>query len=154
YPLDRYRRFEVSGGIVHLSESYDQADLEQVANDYQNSVYGQQGFRNGTLVPLSVAFVTETTVFREFGPLSGNTMRLAYDVAPKIGPTLSYQTFDIDVRHYQRIGTTGVFAARLRGFKSIGSSPDFIYFGGNSEMRGYNYLGFVGQNAVFADAEL
>ena len=41
-----------------------------------------------------------------------------------------------------------------RGFKSIGSYPDFIYFGGNSEMRGYDYLQFVGQNAWFANAEL
>ena len=47
----------------------------------------RQLFRNGTLVPLGVAFVQETTVFREFGPLAGSTMRLAYDVAPKIGST-------------------------------------------------------------------
>ena len=43
---------------------------------------------------------------------------------------------------------------RIRGFKSTGSSPDFLYFGGNSEMRGYNYLEFVGQNVAFANAEL
>ena len=29
-----------------------------------------------------------------------------------------------------------------------------MYFGGNSEMRGYEYLQFVGQNAWFANAEL
>ena len=29
-----------------------------------------------------------------------------------------------------------------------------MYFGGNSEMRGYDYLPFVGQNVVFANAEL
>ncbi|MGC4085599.1 MAG: BamA/TamA family outer membrane protein [Vicinamibacterales bacterium] len=96
----------------------------------------------------------ETTVFREFGPLAGSTMRLAYDVAPKIGNTLSRQTFDADARYYQRLATTGVLALRFRGFKSIGAYPDFIYFGGNSEMRGYDYLSFVGQNAVFANAEL
>jgi outer membrane protein assembly factor BamA len=43
---------------------------------------------------------------------------------------------------------------RIRGFKSIGAYPDFLYFGGNSEMRGYDYLQFVGQNVVFANAEL
>jgi hypothetical protein len=41
-----------------------------------------------------VTFVQETTVFREFGPLAGNTMRLAYEVAPRIGNTLSHQTVD------------------------------------------------------------
>ena len=29
-----------------------------------------------------------------------------------------------------------------------------MYFGGNSELRGYDYLQFVGQNVVFANAEL
>jgi outer membrane protein assembly factor BamA len=29
-----------------------------------------------------------------------------------------------------------------------------MYFGGNSEMRGYDYLEFVGQNIVFGNAEL
>ena len=51
---------------------------------------------------------------------------------------------DLDVRHYTRIGSNGVFALRARGFKSWGDSPDFIYFGGNSELRGYNYLQFLG----------
>jgi outer membrane protein assembly factor BamA len=47
-----------------------------------------------------------------------------------------------------------VLALRLRGFKSTGEFPDYMYFGGNSEMRGYDYLEFIGQNVVFANAEL
>jgi hypothetical protein len=81
-------------------------------------------------------------------------MRLAYDIAPKFAGTLSRQTFEGDARHYTRIGTTGLFATRIRAFKSVGDFPDFIYFGGNSEMRGYDYLEFAGQNVVFANAEL
>ena len=96
----------------------------------------------------------ETTIFREFGPLSGSTMRLSYEVAPKIGSTLSRQTFDGDARKYFRLGGTGLLALRARGFKSWGDSPDFTYFGGNSEMRGYDYLSFIGQNAFFVNAEL
>ena len=96
----------------------------------------------------------ETTIFREFGPLSGSTMRLSYEVAPKIGGMLSRQTFDGDARKYFRLGATGLLALRARGFKSWGDSPDYTYFGGNSELRGYEYLSFVGQNAFFANAEL
>src|SRR5213082_3560478 len=81
-------------------------------------------------------------------------MRLAYDASPKIGSMLSRQTFDADVRHYLRLGGSGLLATRFRGFKSKGDFPDFLYFGGNSELRGYNYLEFAGQNTVFADAEL
>jgi outer membrane protein assembly factor BamA len=105
-------------------------------------------------MPLGAAFIQETTIFREFGPLAGSTMRLAYDVAPKIGPLLSRQTLDGDARHYLRLGSTGLLATRIRGFKSFGEFPDFQYFGGNSELRGYDYLQFAGQNIVFANAEL
>ncbi len=150
WPFDRYRRLELTAGAYHLSEEYDDQNLEA----YIQSLQGQTAFRNGTVVPFGAAFVQETTVFREFGPLAGNTIRFGYDVAPKIGNTLSSQTFDLDARYYQRLATSGVLALRLRGFKSIGDYPNYIYFGGNSEMRGYDYLSFVGQSVVFANAEL
>ena len=145
---------EISAGLVQQTEEYNDPTLQDLATQYQQAQFGRTVFSNGTLVPLGVAFVQETTVFREFGPLAGSTMRLAYDVSPKIGDTLSRQTFDGDARYYLRLGGTGVLATRIRGFKSIGDFPDFQYFGGNSEMRGYDYLSFVGQNVLFADAEL
>jgi hypothetical protein len=154
YPFSRYRRVELTGGIVQLDEQYNDPSLQQIAQQYQTTTYGQPVFSNGTLVPFGAAFIQETTVFREFGPLAGDTMRLGYTVAPKIGPTLSRQTFDLDLRKYMRIGGTGLLATRVRGFKSMGDFPDFLYFGGNSELRGYDYLQFAGQNTVFANAEL
>jgi hypothetical protein len=154
YPLDRYRRLELSGGVMQWNEEYNDPNLQQIAQEYQTNAYGQPVFSNGTLIPLSTAFVQETTVFREFGPLAGNTMRLAYEVAPKIGSTLSRQTVDVDVRHYLRLGGSGLLATRFRGFKSWGEDPNFLYFGGNSELRGYDYLEFAGQNTFFANAEL
>jgi hypothetical protein len=154
FPLDRYRRLEFSGGVMQLNEEYNDPAVEQAAQDYQQQLYGASVFRNGTLVPIGVSFVSETTVFREFGPLAGSTMRLAYDVAPKIGNTLSRQTFDLEARHYLRLGGSGLLATRIRGFKSTGDFPDFWYFGGNYDLRGYDYLEFAGQNAVVANAEL
>jgi WD40 repeat protein len=154
YPFSRYRRVELSGGFVNIDEAYNDQSLQAYSTSYQQQNFGQQIFRNGNLIPLGAAFIQETTVFREFGPLAGSTMRLAYDVAPKIGGTLSRQTLDGDVRHYLRIGGSGLLATRFRAFKSFGDFPDFLYFGGNSEMRGYDYLQFSGQNVVFANAEL
>src|SRR6185369_12056518 len=149
YPFSRYRRVELSAGLVNLNEEYNDPTLQQQSDAYQEALYGTTVLRNGTMVPLGAAFIQETTVFREFGPLAGSTMRLAYDVSPKIGSLLSRQTFDGDARHYLRLGGTGVLATRIRGFKSIGEFPDFQYFGGNSELRGYDYLEFAGQNLVF-----
>jgi outer membrane protein assembly factor BamA len=144
----------VSGGLIQLNEQYNDQNLQAYTDAYQQALYGTTVLRTGTLMPFGGAFIQETTVFREFGPLAGNTMRLAYDFAPKIGGMLSRQTFDGDVRHYLRLGGSGLLATRLRGFKSIGDFPDFQYFGGNSELRGYDYLQFAGQNVGFANAEL
>lgn len=154
YPLDPYRRVSVSAGLVHLNESFNDPALEAYSHNYQQQNFGRQIFNNGTLVPLSLSYTQETTVFREFGPLSGNTMQLTYEVAPPVAGSLSRQTFDADARYYMRIGASGLLALRARAFKSMGDDPDFLYFGGNSEMRGYDYLQFIGQNAVFGDAEL
>jgi len=154
YPFNRYRRVEVFGGFQRYEESYNDPLVQEAANDYQQQVYGRQLFNNGNMAPFGVAFVQETTIFREFGPLSGSTMRLSYEVAPKFAGMLSRQTFDGDARKYFRLGSTGLLAVRARGFKSMGDNPDFTYFGGNSELRGYEYLQFTGQNAFFANAEL
>jgi hypothetical protein len=154
WPLSRYRRLELTAGVANYNESFNDPVLDEYSEQYQQDNYGRQLFRSGTFVPLGINFIQETTVFREFGPVSGSTMRLSYELAPPIGNTLTRQTFDVDARYYQRLASTGVLALRARAFRSRGDSPDFMYFGGNSEMRGYEYLQFAGDTAAFFNAEL
>ena len=154
WPFDQYRRIELFGGLLHYREQYNNDFFETQANQFQQSTFGRQLFRNGMSVPLGINFIQETTIFREFGPLAGNTMRLTYEVAPKIGNTLSRQTAEADVRHYFRLRGSGLLALRGHGFKSWGAAPDFNFFGGNSEMRGNDYLEFIGQNTFYLNAEL
>ena len=154
YPFNRYRRVEFYGGFVNYQERFDNPDIEEFSQDYQEQQFGNVLFNNGNMMPMGLTFVQETTVFREFGPLAGSTMRLNYEGAPKIGGSLSRQTVDVDARKYFRLGGSGLLALRARGFHSWGQSPDFMYFGGNSEMRGYDYLSFVGQDAFFLNSEL
>jgi hypothetical protein len=155
YPFNRYRRVEFYGGFVQYNEQFDDPALEFEANQYQMETYGRTLFNNGNMMPLGATFIQETTVFREFGPLAGSTMRVNYEVAPNLGDsTLSRQTIDVDARKYFRLGGSGLLALRARGFKSWGENPGFYYFGGNSEMRGYDYLSFVGQDAFHLNAEL
>jgi outer membrane protein assembly factor BamA len=73
---------------------------------------------------------------------------------PKIGNSLSRQTVEGDLRHYIRLGANGVLAFRGRGLRSWGDNPDYLVFGGNSEMRGFEYLEFIGHKAFFANVEL
>ena len=103
--------------------------------------------RSGTYVPLGVNFVQETTVFREFGPLAGQHharcrtkwRRRSATRCRGRRPTSTRATTCGSAR-------PGLLALRARGFKSWGDAPDFMYFGGNSEMRGYEYLEFVGDH--------
>ena len=155
YPLNRYNRITLSAGFVNLSQEFNDPGLQAYSEQYQASLTGGQALtQNGNLMPLGVAFVRETTVFREFGPLAGSTMRAAFDVSPGFAGLLSRRTWDIDARHYLRIGSSGLLATRVHGFKSTGDFPDFQYFGGNGDLRGYDYLQFVGQNMFQANAEL
>ena len=154
YPMNRYARLQFSAGLVNYREQYNDPDVQFVSDEFQQENFGRNLFRDGTFAPLSVELIQETTVFREFGPLSGSTMSLGYSLAPKMGGLLSRQTVDLDARRYIRLGTSGLLALRARAFRSWGDYPDFLFFGGNSEMRGYSYLEFLGQNVFFGNAEL
>jgi hypothetical protein len=154
YPFSTYRRVEVSGGLVHYNEEYADPALQGFSQDYQQEQYGTQLFNSGMMLPLSVAFIQETTIFREYGPLSGSTMRLSFEVAPKVANSLSRTTLDGDVRYYKRLGANGVLALRAYGFRSSGDAPGYTFFGGNSEMRGYEYREFLGHKGFYSNAEL
>jgi hypothetical protein len=155
YPLDKFHRVELSAGFANIDQTFNDPSLQAYSDAYQQSLTGGQSLtRNGSMLPLSVALVRETTIFREYGPLAGSTARISYEYAPKVAGLLSRRTLDGDARHYLRLGTNGVFATRIRGFRSDGDFPGFMYFGGNGDLRGYDYLQFVGQNVVYANAEL
>ena len=155
WPFNRYRRAELFGGFMQYQEDFNDPSLAEASDQFQEDQFGRRLFRSGNFLPLGVNFIEETTVFREFGPLAGRTMRIGYEFAPKLGDsTLSRQTIDADVRYYLRMGSSGLLALRARGFRSWGDAPDFMYFGGNSEMHGYEYLEFIGDRAGYLNAEL
>ena len=117
---------------------------------------GQSVFlNNGTYVPFSVRLTEETTKFTSFGPLAGQTFSLGAEAAPPIGGTLSRYTLDADLRKYVRLGSSSTLLAfRLRGFYGRGDNPSIQYFGGNNELRGYNYLSFSGNQGFHGNVEL
>jgi hypothetical protein len=154
WPLDRYRRLELFGSAANYRQQFNDPVLDFLSQDYQEQQFGRRLLQNGWFLPVGVSFIQETTIFREFGPLSGNTMRIAFESSPSVGAALGRQTLDVDLRKYARIGASGLLALRARGFRSWGESPDFMYYGGNSEMRGYEYLEFLGSDAAFLNAEL
>jgi hypothetical protein len=155
YPFDVFRRVELGLGFLKVKEQYtDPAAQESVCASYA-TLNLPCFFNNGWQAPLSVRLVQETTRFAEFGPLSGSTFSLGFTYAPRIGSFLQRQTVDVDARKYFRLGpTSALLALRGRGFYSSGQNPDYFYFGGNMEMRGFQYGGFSGNEGFFANAEL
>jgi Tol biopolymer transport system component len=154
YPLDKFRRIELGAGFMRTNTSYNNPAVEEQV--CRNAVQlGVPCFiYNGYSAPISAYFVQETTRFAQFGPLTGSTVRLGVRVAPGIGGLLQRQTVDADLRKYLRLGSTSaLFAFRARGFYSTGDNPDYFYFGGNMELRGYPYYGFAGNQGFFANAE-
>ena len=153
WPFNRYRRVELFGSALNYSQQINNGELDLLSQEYQEDQFGQPVLQNGWAFPVGLTYVQETTIFREFGPLSGNTMRVSYEYSPPLG-SLSRQTIDIDLRKYIRLGSSGLLALRARGYNSWGEQQDFIYFGGNSELRGYEYLEFAGTTSAFMNAEL
>jgi len=137
-----------------VSEGLENSQAEEQAR-LQAQMLGLPYFlNNGSIAPISLNFVGETTRFREFGPLSGHTFSIGLQTAPPINGLLSRHTIDVDARKYFRLGQGTVFALRGRGFKSGGENPDIFYFGGNMELRGMPYRSLVGNEGFFANAEL
>jgi hypothetical protein len=154
YPLDKFRRLELQAGVLRVSEGFENPFAEEQAR-LQAQLLGLPYFlNNGSIAPISLNFVGETTRFREFGPLTGHTFSIGLQTAPGIGGLLSRHTVDVDARKYFRLGQGTVFAMRGRAFKSGGENPDIFYFGGNMELRGFPYRSMVGNEGFFANAEL
>jgi outer membrane protein assembly factor BamA len=155
YPLSKFRRIEVSAGVYRQSEGFENADVQDLL-EAEAAALGQPFILNsGTIIPLTVSFVSETTRFAEFGPLSGSTAQISAEMSPSVGGALGRQTFRGDARKYFRLGSTSsVFALRGHGFYSTGENPSIFYFGGNQELRGYPYLSLTGNQGFFANAEL
>ena len=155
YPLGTFRRMELGAGVMRVKEQFQNPQAEaQVCG--QAALLGVPCFiNNGWQAPISLGVVQETTRFAEFGPLSGSTFYLGAAVAPGFGSFLQRQTVNADLRKYLRLGSTSaLLALRGRGFYSTGDNPDYFYFGGNMELRGYPYYGFAGNQGFFANAEL
>ena len=150
YPLNRYARLELSAGSLQFSQEYNEPGLQELADEYQEQQYGRTLFNSGTFMPFGITYVQETTVFREYGPLAGNTVRVGYEYAPSAGSLLSRQTADVDARYYMRLGTNGVLALRARGFKSWGEFPATCISAATRRCAATTTCEFLGNKAFFA----
>jgi Tol biopolymer transport system component len=155
YPFNRYYRLELGGGIYRLTEQFYNNDVQRI---YENILRetGAEGFLSqGGYLPLSVAFVGETTRFREWGPLAGHTIRISFDEAvPVANSWISRTIEEVDARKYFRINNRSLVAARARLVNSTGSDPVFFSFGGGQDLRGFDFREVGGNRGGVANLEV
>ena len=68
YPLNRYARLEVSGGLMQYKQEYTDEGLQQLADLYQQQTYGQSLFADGAFMPLASARRTRMPVHKGTHP--------------------------------------------------------------------------------------
>ncbi|MSS72253.1 MAG: hypothetical protein EXS64_12295 [Candidatus Latescibacteria bacterium] len=137
-PFNKFNRFEISARLLNISR-------EIIDNRYQSpSVRG--GFFAGTTRGLSgeslptrrayttsLALVNDNTLAGYFGPVDGSRSRLSME---RSWQGLTYNTVELDTRHYFRVLKDYTFAFRLAGGASYGKNRQVFFLGGvNNEIN-------------------
>ncbi len=156
YPFSRQYRLE--GNLGFLSRRYDGypfwVDTEAgsgIANIATSNNFPTVG----------ATLVGDTTEYQSFGPISGRKVKLGLNYSPYIsgtklpGEDSSTLAFDttLDIRHYLKVTRRSLLAARLYGFRSTGSLPNVLAFGGIDTLRSLPVYGVFGNTAGFFNLE-
>lgn len=154
YPLNRYYRFELGAGVFDLSQRFLDNTTQNIYENFLQRNNVEDFLSNGGYIPLSFAFVAETTRFREFGPISGHTFRISVDYSPPVSDEWVSRTIvEADVRKYQRVTNRTLLAARVRGFRTTGDDPVIFSFGGGLDIRGFDFREIAGQKGGIGNLE-
>jgi outer membrane protein assembly factor BamA len=143
YPFDRYHRLDT--GIGFENRSYVLPFLD---------ASGNLPHLSDSFPIVSTSFSGDSTVFKQFGPVSGRRYEIGAAFAPdtKGGGTLS-NDYSIDARQYLQLTSRSLLAARLFVGYSRGNRPNFYYFGGLNTLRGVDFRSIIGNQAAFANFE-
>lgn len=146
YPFDRYHRLD--GGVGFESRSFSIPYTDSSGNVFLQDYADKFPIASAT-------FSGDTTVFREFGPISGHRYEISTAIAPDIkrGGVLS-NDYTLDARNYLQITSRSLLATRLFVAYSKGNVPNFYYFGGLNTIRGYDFDSILGNQAAYANVEL
>ena len=109
----------------------------------------------GLLTTGSVAFVGDTTMWREWAPYTGARYRLQLEQSfPALGSELSLTNIIFDARRYFGLGRRPTIAARLLLGGSFGGDRSYFYLGGIDTLRGYDYEELVGTRIGLLNLEV
>ncbi len=145
YPFDRYHRLDFEFSMYSKPFSFN-FQTREALDPYDD---------RGLLTMGSVAFVGDTTMWREWAPYTGSRYRVELEQSfPALGSELSLTNVIFDARRYFGVGRRSTIAARLLLGGSFGGDRSYFYLGGIDTLRGYNYEELVGTRIGLLNLEV
>ena len=145
YPFDRYHRLDFNFSMYTKPFSFNFQTSEPL-DPYDD---------RGLLTTGSIAFVGDTTMWREWTPYTGSRYRIELEQSfPALGSQLSLTNVIFDARRYFGLGRRPTIAARLLLGGSFGRDKSYFYLGGIDTLRGYNYEELVGTRIGLLNLEV
>ena len=145
YPFDRYHRLDLNFSMYSQPFSF----------NYQTSQPLDPYDDRGLLTTGSIAFVGDTTMWREWSPYTGSRYRIQLEQSfPALGSELSLTNVIFDARRYFGLGRRSTIAARLLLGGSFGNDKSYFYLGGIDTIRGYDYEALVGTRIGLINLEV
>ncbi len=145
YPFDRYHRLDLNLSMYSQPFSF----------NFQTSRPLDPFDDRGLLTIGSIAFVGDTTMWREWAPYTGSRYRIELERSfPTLGSELSLTNVIFDARRYFGLGRRSTLAARLLFGGSFGADKSYFYLGGIDTLRGYDYEALVGTRIGLINLEV
>jgi Tol biopolymer transport system component len=154
YPFSFYNRAELGAGYIYRKINFQGLTFDPVT-----------GEPTIEFIPFSDNFpllqgvvVGDTSLFAQWGPVSGHRVRVETSYAPNVhkasgeSSTLFVST-DVDARQYLPVTQRSNLAMRIFAGTSNGERPNPFYFGGLDTLRGTDLRSFSGDRAFFANLE-
>ncbi|MDE0553583.1 MAG: BamA/TamA family outer membrane protein, partial [Candidatus Poribacteria bacterium] len=146
YPFDRYHRLDLAFSMYSKPFSFNFQTREPL-DPYQDD--------RGLLTVGSLAFVGDTTMWREWEPYTGSRYRIELEQSfPALGSELALTNVIFDARRYFGLGRRSTIAARLLLGSNFGADQSYFYLGGIDTIRGYDYEALVGTRIGLLNLEV
>ena len=143
FPFNRYRRMDLEMLMYSTPFSFN-FETEREFDDGR-----------GFLFLNTLSFVSDTTMWREFGPYTGARYKLAIEKSFRsLGGDLDLTNVIFDARRYFKLGRRSTFATRLLLGGSFGPDKSLFYLGGIDTLRGYRYEELIGTRMGLLNFEI
>ncbi len=151
YPFSFYTRGEIGAGYIYRKFNF----LAPIVDPATGAVTGLDFIPVKDDFPLITgALVGDSTVFANFGPLSGRRWRLDAAYGPDLDESGTlFSNLDLDFRQYFQLSRRSNIAVRAFAGIAEGNRPTPYYFGGLDTLRGTDFRDLSGDRAFFTNIE-